>query len=326
MNARFDPLSLNINAAAEVERVCTALRGQVLKRLRRRGVVLGLSGGVDSSVVAALSVRAFGAGNVLGIYMPEQDSDPDSLRLGRAVADGLGVETVLEDITPILNGAGCYRRRDEYIRRLFPQYGPGWRSKVVLRKARGTAGYNVFHLVVRSPQGAEQEARMPPEVYLGIVATTNMKQRTRKQLEYYHADRLQYAVAGTPNRLEYDQGFFVKNGDGAADVKPIAHLYKSQVYQLAAELGVPEEIRSRPPTTDTYSLAQTQEEFFFGISLRTLDVCMYALDHGVPAETVAPAVGLTTEQVLDVFRDIAGRRRTTRYQHEQPLLVDATGD
>ncbi|TMH72289.1 MAG: NAD(+) synthase [Betaproteobacteria bacterium] len=321
MNARFDPLSLNLNAAVEVERIATTLRSQVLKQLRRKGVVLGLSGGVDSSVVAALCVRAFGADRVLGIYMPEQDSEPDSLRLGQAVAEWLGIETVLEDITPILVGAGCYRRRDEYIRRLVPEYGPGWRSKVVLRKAKGTAGYNVFHLVVRGPHGEEKEARMPPEVYLGIVATTNMKQRTRKQLEYYHADRLQYAVAGTPNRLEYDQGFFVKNGDGAADVKPIAHLYKSQVYQLAAELGVPEEIRSRPPTTDTYSLAQTQEEFFFGISLRTLDVCMYALDQGVPAETVAPAVGLSTEQVLDVFRDIAGRRRSTRYQHEQPLLV-----
>jgi NAD+ synthase len=325
MNARFDPLALNVNAPAEVERICAALRGQVMKQLRRRGIVLGISGGVDSSVVAGLCVRAFGARHVVGIFMPEQDSDPDSLRLGKSVADWLGIDTVLEDITPILNGAGCYRRRDEYIRRLFPQYGPGWRSKVVLRKA-GTAGYNVFHLVVRGPLGEQLEARMPPEVYLGIVATTNMKQRTRKQLEYYHADRLQYAVAGTPNRLEYDQGFFVKNGDGAADVKPIAHLYKSQVYQLAAELGVPEEIRSRPPTTDTYSLAQTQEEFFFGISLRTLDVCMYALDHGVPAETVAPAVGLTSEQVLDVFRDIAGRRRSTRYLHEQPLLVDATGD
>ena len=321
MNARFDPLSLNLNAAVEVERIATTLRSQVLKQLRRKGVVLGLSGGVDSSVVAALCVRAFGADRVLGIYMPEQDSEPDSLRLGQAVAEWLDIETVLEDITPILVGAGCYRRRDEYIRRLVPEYGPGWRSKVVLRKAKGTAGYNVFHLVVRGPHGEEKEARMPPEVYLGIVATTNMKQRTRKQLEYYHADRLQYAVAGTPNRLEYDQGFFVKNGDGAADVKPIAHLYKSQVYQLAAELGVPEEIRSRPPTTDTYSLAQTQDEFFFGISLRTLDVCMYALDQGVPAETVAPAVGLSTEQVLDVFRDIAGRRRSTRYQHEQPLLV-----
>ena len=319
MNARFDPLGLD--APAEVDRITTALRQQVLKRLRRKGVVLGLSGGVDSSVVAALCVRAFGRGSVLGLFMPEQDSDPDSLRLGRQVADWLGIDTALEDITPILAGAGCYRRRDDYIRRLFPDYGPGWRSKVVLRKASGTAGYNIFHLVVRAPQGEEREARMPPEVYLGIVATTSMKQRTRKQLEYYHADRLQYAVAGTPNRLEYDQGFFVKNGDGAADVKPIAHLYKSQVYQLAAELGVPEEIRSRPPTTDTYSLAQTQEEFFFGLSLRTLDVCMYALDHGMPPETVAPTVGLTPEQVQHVYRDIAGRRRSTRYLHEPALFV-----
>jgi NAD+ synthase len=325
MNARCEPLSLNIDAAAEAERIAGSLRAQVLKRLRRKGIVVGLSGGVDSSVVATLGVRAFGPGNVLGVFMPEQDSDPDSLRLGRELAAWLGIETVLEDITPILVGAGCYRRRDEYIRRLFPHYGPGWRSKIVLRKACGTGGYNVFHLVVRGPHGEEQEARMPLEIYLGIVATTNMKQRARKQLEYYHADRLHYAVAGTPNRLEYDQGFFVKNGDGAADVKPIAHLYKSQVYQLAAHLSVPEEIRSRPPTTDTYSLAQTQEEFFFGISLATLDICMYALDHAIAAEEVAPAVGLTAEQVLDVYRDIAGRRRTARYQHEAPLLVDAPG-
>jgi NAD+ synthase len=323
MNARFDPLALSLNVAEETDRITVVLREQVLKRLRRKGAVLGLSGGVDSSVVAALCVRALGPDKVLGVFMPEQDSEPDSLRLGRAVAEWLGIRTVVEDVTPVLVGAGCYRRRDEFIRRLFPEYGAGWKNKVVLRKANGTAGYNVFNLVVRAPHGEQKEARMPPEVYLGIVATTNMKQRTRKQLEYYHADRLQYAVAGTPNRLEYDQGFFVKNGDGAADAKPIAHLYKSQVYQLAAYLGVPEEIRTRPPTTDTYSLAQTQEEFFFGIPLRTLDLCMYALDHGVPAETVAPAAGLTPAQVLDVFRDIAGRRRSTRYLHEAPLLVDA---
>jgi NAD+ synthase len=320
MNARFDPLSLQIDAAAEVERISATLRKQVLKDLRRKGAVLGLSGGIDSTVVAALCVRAFGPGNVLGVFMPEQDSDPESLRLGRQVAEWLGIQTVLEDISPMLLGAGCYRRRDEFIRRVFPEYGPGWKNKIVLKKAT-TGGYNVFNLVVRGPHGEDKDARMPLDVYLGIVATTNMKQRTRKQIEYFHADRLQYAVAGTPNRLEYDQGFFVKNGDGAADVKPIAHLYKSQVYQLAAYLGAPEEIRTRPPTTDTYSLAQTQEEFFFGISLKTLDICMYALDHGIPAETVAPAVGLTPEQVLDVFRDIAGRRRATRYLHEAPLLV-----
>ncbi len=322
MTSAFDPLDLSIDPAAESERICAVLQRQVLRHLRRRGVVLGLSGGVDSSVVAALCVRAFGPDAVLGVLMPEQDSDPDSARLGRAVASWLGIDTALEDITPILIALGCYRRRDEFIRRVFSEYGPGWRSKIVLRKANGTAGYNVFHLVVRGPRGEQKEARMPPDVYLGVVATTNMKQRTRKQLEYYHADRLNYVVAGTPNRLEYDQGFFVKNGDGAADVKPIAHLYKSQVYELAAYLGVPEEIRRRPPTTDTYSLSQTQEEFFFGIPLQTLDVCMYALDHHIPAEAVAPAVSLSVSQGTEVYRDIAGRRRATRYQHEAPLLVE----
>jgi NAD+ synthase len=324
MNAR-DPLALSLDAAAEVERIAAALRAQVLKDLRRKGAVLGLSGGIDSSVVAALCARALGPERVFGVLMPERDSDPDSLRLGREVAAWLGIDAVVEDIAPALEASGCYRRRDGFIRRLVPEYGEGWRSKIVLRRANGTAGYNVFNLVVRGPRGEEREARMPLEVYLGVVATTNMKQRTRKHIEYYHADRLHYAVAGTPNRLEYDQGFFVKNGDGAADVKPIAHLYKSQVYQLAEHLGVPDEIRGRPPTTDTYSLSQTQEEFFFGIPLRALDQCMYALDHGVPAETVAPAVGLSVAQVLDVFRDIAGRRRGTRYQHAPALLVDAPG-
>jgi len=314
--------ALHLDAEQETRRIVESLRRQLLKDLRRRGVVVGLSGGVDSSVVAALSVRALGPQKVLGIFMPEQDSEPDSLRLGRLVAERLGIETVLEDITPILAASGCYRRRDECIRRIFPDYGPGYRSKIAVRKTHAE-GYNVSYLVVQGPDGERREARMPIDVYLGIVAATSMKQRTRKQLEYYHADRLNFAVAGTPNRLEYDQGFFVKNGDGAADVKPIAHLYKSQVYQLAEHLGVPEEIRSRPPTTDTYSLAQTQEEFYFGIPLQKLDLCLYALDHGIEPAEAAEAAGLEPAQVESVFRDILGKRQSTRYQHEPPMLVEA---
>jgi len=318
--------ALNIDPGPVADAIAATIRSQVLKDLRRRGVVLGLSGGVDSSVVAALCVRALGPNRVLGLLMPETDNDPDSLRLGREVAQRLRIDSLVEDIAPILEGAGCYRRRDEFIRRVFPDYGPGWRCKIVIRRASG-GPYNVSYLIVRCPDGENaglvREARLPIDAYLGIVAATSMKQRTRKQIEYYHADRLNYAVAGTPNRLEYDQGFFVKNGDGAADFKPIAHLYKSRVYQLAAYLDVPQEIRSRPPTTDTYSLAQTQEEFYFGLPLAKLDLCVYGLDHSVPAEALAPAVGLSAAQVEEVYRDIAGKRRTTRYQHEPAMLVES---
>ena len=321
MNARFDPLALAIDAAAEIDRIAAALRAQVLKQLRRKGVVLGLSGGIDSTVVAALAVKAFGPGNVLGIFMPEEDSDPDSLRLGKALAEATGVETVLEDIGPALAAAGCYERRDDFIRQVVPQFGLGWGCKVVLENALSSRGYNISWLVVADPTGEQSRHRMPLDVYLGMIAAANMKQRTRKQIEYYHADRLNFAVAGTPNRLEYDQGFFVKNGDGAADFKPIAHLYKTQVYQLAEALGVPEEIRRRPPTTDTWSLPQGQDEYYFSLPYDRMDICLYGLDHGIPQEVVGKAADLTPEQVDAVWRNIASKRKVAEYLHAAPATM-----
>jgi NAD+ synthase len=319
----FSADALRLDVAAATDRITAGIREQVLRRLRKRGVVLGLSGGIDSSVTAALCARALGPDKVFAVLMPEKDSDPESLRLGRLVIDALGIPSAVEDIAPILAAAGCYKRRDDFIRKLVPAFGQGWGCKVAIANALAGDGYNLTQLVAQSPDGAQQKLRMPLEVYLGIVAATNMKQRTRKQIEYYHADRLNYAVAGTPNRLEYDQGFFVKNGDGAADVKPIAHLYKTQVYQLAAHLGVPEEIRQRPPTTDTWSLAQTQDEFYFSLPYDRMDLCLYGLDHNIPAAAVGrAAAGLTEDQVERVWRDIQAKRRATRYLHEPPLLVE----
>jgi NAD+ synthase len=311
-----------LDAAAETYRICGAVREQIFRRLRRRGAIVGLSGGIDSSVTAALCANALGTENVLAILMPERDSDPDSLRLGRLVADTLGIASVVEDIGPMLAASGCYERRDAFIKRLVPAFGPGWGCKVAIANAMKGEGYKLTMLVVRSPDGEEQKLRMPLDAYLGIIAATNMKQRTRKQIEYYHADRLNYAVSGTPNRLEYDQGFFVKNGDGAADFKPIAHLYKSQVYQLAEHLDIPEEVRRRPPTTDTWSLAQTQDEFYFSLPYREMDLCLFGLNNGVDAEEVARAAGLSAAQVQLAWRDIAAKRKATRYLHERPLLVD----
>ncbi len=321
-HAPFSAQMLAIDAESEADRIAAAMRSQ-LRALKKRGVVLGLSGGIDSSTSLALAVRALDAGNVFAIFMPENDSDPESLRLGRLLAEKFGVEAVVEDIGPALKAMGCYERRDASIREMVPDYGEGWASKVVIANSLESDGYNISSLVVQDPQGRQQKLRMPLSAYLGVVAATNMKQRTRKQMEYYHADRLNHAVIGTPNRLEYDQGFFVKNGDGAADIKPIAHLYKSQVYALAAHLGVPEEILRRPPTTDTYSLEQTQEEFYFSLPYDRMDLCLYGLNNDIPAEEVAAAAGLSTEQVGRVWADIAAKRRATRYLHMRPLLVDS---
>jgi NAD+ synthase len=312
-----DPLRLD--AAAEVERLSATLRDQVLRDLRRRGVVVGISGGVDSAVVAALCARALGPGRVLGLLMPERDSSPDSLRLGRELAATAGIETLVEDVGPALAALGCYERQQQAIRAVVPEYGDGWRCKLTLPPRMDSDRLNVFQLTVQPPQGELITSRMPAAAYQALVAATNMKQRVRKLLEYTHADRLGYAVAGTPNRLEYELGFFVKAGDGAADVKPIAHLYKTQVYQLAAHLGVPEEIRTRPPTTDTWSLAQTQEEFYFALPWNEMDLCLWGLDGGRTTDELAVALGHTHAQIARVLKDIESKRRATRYLHAPPL-------
>lgn len=317
----FSPRVLDIDAEKVAEEIAQAIRAQVLGTLKRRGAVVGISGGIDSAVVAGLCARALGPDKVQGLLMPERDSSGDSLRLGKRVAEQFGVPVQVEEIRRALEGAGCYARQNEAIRSVFPEYGEGWKCKLTLPSILDGDRLNVFQLTVEDPSGKQQTARMPAAAYLQLVAATNYKQRIRKMTEYYHADRLNYAVAGTPNRLEYDQGFFVKQGDGAADFKPIAHLYKTQVYQLAAHLGVPEEIRSRPPTTDTFSMSQTQEEFYFALPYDRMDLCLYAYNHRVSPEEVGPAVSLTAEQVRRVYKDIEAKRRTTRYLHQSPLLV-----
>jgi NAD+ synthase len=320
MVASFADL-LAIDAEKAVAEIQEAIRAQALITLRRRGVVVGLSGGVDSSVVAALAAGALGPDRVLGVLMPERDSSPDSLRLGRLLAERYGIQTVLEDVTPALEAIGCYSRQQEAIQAVFPDYGEGWRCKISLPPLTDGERLNIFRLTVQSPSGEQRSSRMPPAAYLKLVAATNFKQRVRMAVEYYHADRLQYAVAGTPNKLEYDQGFFVKQGDADADMKPIAHLYKTQVYALAEHLGVPEEIRRRTPTTDTYSLEQTQEEFYFALPYDRMDLCLAGRDRGIAASELAPACGLSVAQVEHVYRDIDAKRRAGRYLHEPPLLV-----
>ena len=319
--SRLNAETLSIDCAAEVEKISRWMVDAVGTQLHKRGVVLGLSGGVDSSVCAALAVRALGAGKVFGLLMPEHDSSQSSEDLGTQVAEQLSIKYQLEHIGPTLEAIGCYRWRDDAMRAVFPDYGADWKSKIAI--AGGTQGrVNFFKLVVQSPTGEVFEKRLPIREYLQIVSATSFKQRIRKTVEYFHADRLNYAVIGTPNRLEYDQGFFVKNGDGAADVKPIAHLYKTQVYALARFLALPEAVCNATPTTDTYSMAQGQDEFYFALPYQQMDVALWAHNHRVPAAELAEALKIDAEHAAFIYSDIEAKRRTTHYLHARPVLVE----
>lgn len=306
----------------EADRIAERTKQVVLHTLRRKGLVVGISGGIDSALCTALAVRAFGRERVLGLFMPDRVSSSESIDYGRLLADRFGIQTVTEELGPSLEAMGCYARQDEAIRMVIPEYGDGWKSKIVIPSILEGDRLNISRITAESPDGATRSERLPLAAYLQLVAATNFKQRLRTTMEYYHADRVHYAVCGTPNRLEYDQGFFVKGGDGLADVKPIAHLYKTQVYAMARALGVPEEICNRAPTTDTFSLPQGQDEFYYALPYPEMDLCLYAHNHDVPADEVAPVVGISVEQVERVFRDIEAKRKATRSLHITSVLVE----
>lgn len=314
---------LKLDAEAEVNRIVESLRRHIFTILKKRGGVMGVSGGVDSAVVLAMAVRALGAERLVTLLLPEMESSPDSARLARVVCRQFGVEPITEDMTGALWGFGAYQRRDEAVRAIFPEYDSTYKLKITLPTGLLEGGtLNFFSATIVSPEGEEQTKRLRPSQLQQIVAATNFKQRSRVAMLYYHAELRDYAMIGTPQRNEHDQGFFVKYGDGAMDVMPIGHLFKSQIYQLAEYLDVPEEIRTRPPTSDTYSAGSTQEEFFFRLPFETMDLIWYGLDHGVPAEVVAQEMELTADQVQRVYDDITRKRMTTEYLRTRPLGVE----
>jgi NAD+ synthase len=309
------------NIKEECDTIVSRLRENVLHRLHRMGGVVGISGGIDSSVCLALATRAFGAENVLGIMLPEKDSSGDSARFAQKLADKYSVKAIIENITAALLGFGCYQRRDEAVKRIFPEYDPALYKMKIGVKSSGlyTNLPPLFSIVIIDSKGNEQSKRLPASEFKQIEAASNFKQRCRMSMLYYHAERLHCAVIGTPNKHEVEQGFFVKYGDGGADVMPIGHLYKTQVYQLARYLGIPQEIIDRTPTTDTYSAEQSQEEFFYQLPFQQMDLLWYAYENKVDPAEVAPVMGKTVDQVKSIFVNFERKYRTTEYLRMAPI-------
>lgn len=307
--------------SAECEKIVTAIKEVTLNRLRRSGGIVGISGGIDSSVTMALAAKALGRENVIGIMLPEKDSSPDSARFAKKLADQFHITAIEENITNALDGFGCYQRRDEAVRRIFPEYDPKtFKMKIGIKNAGVHTNLPpLFSVTIIDRNGKEYSDRLPANEFRQIEAASNFKQRSRMAMLYYHAERLHYAVIGTPNKHEVEQGFFVKNGDGGADLMPIAHLYKTQVYQLARFLNIPQEIIDRTPTTDTYSAEQTQEEFFFQLPFQQMDLLWYAFEHKYNPKEVGVVMDMTTEEVIKTFSGFERKIKTTEYLRMGPV-------
>lgn len=325
MPTEITPLApiLALDAKREVDRICLQLQQCLRQQLKRKGFVVGISGGVDSAVCAALAVKALGKAQVLGLLMPEQHSSAAATQQGLEVVQQLGIAHRQLNITPTLKALGCYAQQTQAIRQVMPHYESHWPYKLVLTGGLH-GGINHTQLVVQLPNGHQHTYLLPKQVYLNIIAATNFKQRVRKMLEYYHADKHHFAVIGTPNRLEYDQGFFVKAGDGLADCKPIAHLYKTQVYRLAQYLQLPESVCSATPSTDTFSLSQGQDEFYFGLPYGQMDWALWAFNHGLPATHLADYLQKPTAFAEQVYKDIQQKRRNAAYLHAAPYTLEAS--
>ncbi len=320
--SQFTKSSLNLDPTLEIERITGWIRSSIRNTMRKRGAVIGISGGIDSSVVLALTVKALGAKNVLGVMLPESESSPDSAELAQLLADQLQVETLTENISASLDGAACYQRRDEAIRSFIPQFDQNWKSKITLPGSLlDDETLNVFYLTAISPTGEEIRVRIPPKAFAQIVAASNFKQRTRMAMLYYHAERLNYAVVGTANKNEHQLGFFVKHGDGGVDIQPIMHLFKSQVYQLATDLSIPETIYTRTPTSDTYSAGSSQEEFFFRLPFSILDTIWYGYEQDISPDQIAQVLDLSADQVERVITDIIRKKQNTEYLRMQTLKL-----
>ena len=304
---------LRLDPEAETDRISGFIREQVLQRYKRRGVVVGISGGIDSALLLALSVRTFGADRVFGLLLPEAESSPVSEPFAREQADALGVKTERVDLTPVLSAMGVYEKKDDVIRRLCPDYDPD-RDKTKISLPAGLLkrpGMSFFSLTVQKPDGTEHNCRLGPNDLQEIVAAQNMKQRSRMIQLYYHADRRNYIVGGTTNRTELEQGFFVKYGDGGVDIEPLAHLYKTQVFQLSRHLDVTANILNRAPSPDTWTAEVSDEEFYYRIPRDVLDLLLYAWVHDVPTEEVREVLDLTDEPIARAFKDFESKKRTT---------------
>ena len=319
----FDLDVLKIDPLQEVEKLSKFIVNQVNFIFRRKGIIVGLSGGIDSACMASIAAHAMGNEKVFGLVLPEKESNPISKEFAIKHAQTLGINFKEIEITSTIDSVVSYSWRDKFIQKLIPEYQPGYKYNITLpTDLLERAAYSFYNLQVQMPDGEIKKKRLNLAEFHTVTSFANIKIRSRMLHLYSQAESRNLVVAGTTNRTEFILGDFCKYGDGGTDIEPLSYLYKDQIYQLSEYLKMIPEIMNRQPSPDTFSLPVSDQEFFFRIPFDKLDYLLYAWEHRISTDETAKVLHLSLDAVERAFKDFTGKNKATAHLRTTPYTLE----
>ena len=309
------------NIENKINEITNFIKNEVFEIYQKKGVAVGLSGGIDSAITAALCTKSIGSEKILGLILPEKESDVNSKNLALQIAEKYNIETKSIDITNILESFGVYENKERIVKEKFPNYNEKCKYRVVVPpKLENNIGMPFLEIL--DNENTLHKLKISSFDFLNLTAATSIKHRVRMTMLYNYAEKNNFAVVGTTNKTEYLQGYFVKYGDGGSDIEPLVHLYKTQIYEIANFLKLPEKIINQDASPDVWSFKTSDEEFFYAVPYNIVDLILYARERNLSINDISKFSNLSSEKIEKLIQFQNQKQSKSQTMRENPHSID----